>query len=908
MMRGAAVRAALGAAVAAALLAAPAQASLQSLEASCSARDAADGDTANGVALGFTFCDDGIPAAGGTTPNPGAELALAVPQHYGGDRHSGLPPKAPPDPDSGADDAGDVALDADLSVPHLPAPPGGYPLMVLMHTCCSSDKRNFEADTIDAPGELWHYSNAWYAARGYAVLNYTSRGFVDGQGHGSTGHTQLDSRDYEVNDLQHLACQLAAAGDLDPARPGAQRIDPSRVVVSGGSYGGGLAWMALTDPAWSCANAGHGEISMRLAAAAPRYGWSDLVYALIPNGSQRDGSLPPSDPVGAWSKSPLGMPRTSIVAALYGTGKAGDPRTAGHTTFTPEIENAIACLESATPLEQNPLCTTTGVVPGVVDSFLADRSSYYQAGFFQALRRGAVAPVPVFSAGSSTSPLFGQVEHRRMADRLRTALPGYPIQEYYGDVGDFTQSKAKEWGDLCGADAHVCALRDYPAGDPGRAAGGLDRVGIATRLNRFVDHYARPAGNRDEPAPAFDVTASLQICAAGATDAFPVDAPGERITESSFGDLAPERLRLTAAGAQTTQNKAAPNEHAANAEPISNFAFRGAACPVETSDAGPGVAVYDLPALNGDVTMIGRPAVTVPHTGAGTDLQLNARLYEVLSDGSQVLVDRGTTRVADANGTTAFDLQGNGWRFGKGDRLRIELAQDDDPYVKASGVPSSLTLEGVTVDLPVRRSGPDAVVQAPELVSSVSVGRRVPVRVAPRSGELAGVTRTEVTATDTLGGAGRAVGTSFTGRAGRTYRVAARLFDGAGAGEPATALTVVPFDDTPSALLRYRGRWSRVGDRAAWGGAFRRAAGRGAGLSFRFRGDRMYLVGRVSRAGGRALVLVGGRRRVVSFASRRTGDRRVVLRMKTDGSRSTRVRLTVLSGRVEVDAIGFRRQ
>jgi predicted acyl esterase len=54
------------------------------------------------------------------------------------------------------------------------------------------------------------------------------------------------------------------------------------------------------------------------------------------------------------------------------------------------------------------------------------------------------------------------------------------------------------------------------------------------------------------------------------------------------------------------------------------------------------------------------------------------------------------------NATTTFDLNGNAWRFRAGDKLRIELAQDDAPYIKRSTQPSSLTLAGVTLQLPIR--------------------------------------------------------------------------------------------------------------------------------------------------------------------------------------------------------------
>ena len=130
----------------------------------------------------------------------------------------------------------------------------------------------------------------------------------------------------------------------------------------------------------------------------------------------------------------------------------------------------------------------------------------------------------------------------------------------------------------------------------------------------------------------------------------------------------------------------------------------GSRCPVETTPGGPGVATYDFAPLAGDVTMIGRTRVTVPYSSAAPSqgLELNARLYEVLADGSAVLVDRGGVRITQQSGTTVFDLNGNGWRFANGDRLRIELAQDDDPYVARSSQPSALTLTGVSLELPVR--------------------------------------------------------------------------------------------------------------------------------------------------------------------------------------------------------------
>ncbi|MEK6228611.1 MAG: hypothetical protein AABM31_04690 [Actinomycetota bacterium] len=110
-------------------VASPASADLDTLKAACEAspRDAADNAPGNGVALGFYFCDDEVPTAGGREPNPGGVRAIEVPAAYQG--HIGLPPK-----DTGAaaavpgNSAGNVALDADLSFPDpakFPAPAGG---------------------------------------------------------------------------------------------------------------------------------------------------------------------------------------------------------------------------------------------------------------------------------------------------------------------------------------------------------------------------------------------------------------------------------------------------------------------------------------------------------------------------------------------------------------------------------------------------------------------------------------------------------------------------------------------------------------------------------------------------------------------------------------------------------------
>ena len=107
--------------------------------------------------------------------------------------------------------------------------------------------------------------------------------------------------------------------------------------------------------------------------------------------------------------------------------------------------------------------------------------------------------------------------------------------------------------------------------------------------------------------------------------------------------------------------------------------------------------------------MLGATSVSIDYSATvAQGLQLNARLYDVFPDGSSVMVDRGVRRVESASGTVTYQLHGNGWRFPAGHRVRIEIAQDDDPYLRASTVPSTTTISHVTLRIPVRESTPYA--------------------------------------------------------------------------------------------------------------------------------------------------------------------------------------------------------
>jgi hypothetical protein len=632
----------------------------------------------------FQYCNDGNQPTSGRIPNIGGVRGVRVPAKYDG--FDALPPKsADAASEPGADPDGFVSLDVDISIPTLPAPPGGYPLIAFMHGCCAGTKADWERGDFEGPREHWHNNNAWFASRGYVVINYTSRGFHMTSS-GSTGETQLDSRRYEINDFQYLAGLVAD----DPFF----NVNPQKVIPTGGSYGGGFSWLALTDPKWESP----GGKAMKLAAAAPRYGWTDIVYSLIPNGhqSQYPDALPAFD--GSSTTSPFGIPKQSINSVLYGTGQFG-------ATFPSSVDQSFLCLYAPEPFETAPQCQNP--IQNILPEFISDRSAYYQNQWFARIATDPSYRVPIFNAATFTDPLFPPIENLRMSNRIQQTVPGYPIQQYFGDYEHFVQNKAKEWGDLCGADHHVCRFADYPGGDVNATPAGLYRTGVNTRMNDFLDHFAQPPGNPAEPAPQYDVTAALQICPQNASAAFPADEPGPTFTGNSFFDLAPYRLRVDVTGTQTTTSDVEPNPHAAQADPIANAFGNGSRCPFTTQPAGAGVAVYDSQTLAEQATMIGATKVTVDYAASTSQgVQLNARLYDVFPDGTQVMVDRGPYRVTSATGPATFELHGNGWRFEPGHKIRIELSQDDSAYLKTSEVVSTIAVNGVKLRIPVREPQP----------------------------------------------------------------------------------------------------------------------------------------------------------------------------------------------------------
>jgi hypothetical protein len=77
-----------------------------------------------------------------------------------------------------------VPLDVDVTLPSTDRH-GPYPTIVMLHGY-GGDKTDFESSDPNGDGSnTYHYNNDYFARHGYAVLNYTARGFGHSCGGGS---------------------------------------------------------------------------------------------------------------------------------------------------------------------------------------------------------------------------------------------------------------------------------------------------------------------------------------------------------------------------------------------------------------------------------------------------------------------------------------------------------------------------------------------------------------------------------------------------------------------------------------------------------------------------------------------------------------------------------------------------
>jgi hypothetical protein len=607
-----------------------------------------------------------------------------------------------------------------------PAPSSGadgpYPLVVQSHGWGSKASGPGNTEYFGPTGDQW-------ARDGYAVLELTARGFGDSCGSAASrladaaacaaGYIRLDDERYEARDVQYAVGLLADEG----------LVDPSRIGVTGESYGGGVSLALATlkdrimnsDGTLSPWTSPHG-IPLRIAAAAPVIPWSDLAYSLVPNGRTLDyGVTPPTADV-----SPIGVEKQSFVSGLFALGSSSGYYAPVGTDSQADLTSWFAALNAGEPYDSN-----------AQDRALIQRIAQYHSPYY--LLNGAYgtateAPAPQLIANGFTDDLFPVDEALRYYNLERSLYPGDPVSLFGFDGG-------------------------HQRGQNKPADMALLSSAIASFFAAYIGHGPHP------PAPP-SATALTQTCPKTAPSAGPY-------TAATWAGLHPGEVDYSSAAARAISSGAGSAATSQAVDPISGS---GACATATATDQGAGVATYRLPAATGSgYTLLGSPTVIADLGVTGSYPFIAARLWDVdPSSNTETLVARGLYRIDSAapNGLQLFQLHPGAWHFAAGHVPKLELLGQDSPYARTSNGQFSISVSDLQLRLPVHEvpgapgvPGAVSAPRAPFTPSSRSGGACVPprptsrinkraVRVSPRGLSVSG-TAAELSCVDATGAAAR---------------------------------------------------------------------------------------------------------------------------------------------------------
>ena len=511
------------------------------------------------------------------------------------------------------------------------------------------------------------------ALQGYAVLAPTARGFGNSCGNAASraadptgcarGWIHLDDTRYEARDTQTLAGRLA---DL-------RLVKPRKIGVTGVSYGAGISFtlaalrnrIMLPDGSLKRWRSPNGK-RMKIRAAVPLWGWSDLAESLMPAGNTLDylADNPYGQRIGV-AKEYQGL--------LYATGAgSGFYAPAGND---PDITGWFARIQAGEPYDD-----------GLARSILSEIQQYHSAYYLQTLipRRKQIRPAPILAYNSWIDDLFYADEPLRYRTLVKDRFP----------------------------QAEFSLLFAAGAGHP--RATGPSPTELATQTREFFDRHLKGFAGRP-----LGIRTYTQNCnGGGSTLKGPFDT-------RSWRAQTPGEVRLNSPAPQTFTGTGGNPAIASSLSVVAALANGG--CPTRAAEVEPNTATYSFPAAAGNgYTMIGNPTVSARLAVSGSNAQVSARLWDVGPTGTQAFITRGTFRPQVGTNRAVFQLHSNGWHFAPGHFARIQLLGRDAPYQRPSNGTFSITASDVQLRLPVREQPSAAQVQKPlaPLDRDGSVARR----------------------------------------------------------------------------------------------------------------------------------------------------------------------------------------
>jgi predicted acyl esterase len=538
-----------------------------------------------------------------------------------------------------------IGLDTDLSFPTGATRP--LPAILMMHGW-GGDKTEWEAPSPAGDGaDSWHWNNVWFAEHRWVAVNTTARGFMqscgatDRDANCTNGFTHLAERGFETRDSQRILGTLVDAGIADGAR----------LAATGGSYGGGQSWLLATSLPWKSPKGR----TLQLAAAVPKFPWTDLLDSLITSGRATDASdqSPPHD-------DPLGVPKESYIDGLYAIGRAeGQGRyDANPQDPATDLDEQIALIQTGEPYDGKPN------IARIVASYRS-RSPFYASAYFAAVHAHRIREVPVFSIQGWTDPLFPAVQTLQMWRKLRAADPHSPVQMAFGDIGHSNaQNPPAQWRPL------------------------------NTLAWRFL--RAHVLGQR-RIAPTRQAYSFLTTCPASSTPQVPLAGNWAWLTRGA--------AVATGGTATTTSVDQNPAEGLAD-DPIAHSGCLSA----DDAQNDPAQAYFRWTPPPGGLTLLGLPAVQFHYVLTGRDATVTFKLWDVAPGGTKTMVSRGAYRLSTAHGDPPSGvlhtkLNGNDWRFRPGHAIELQIGQVDAPMWRPDDEPSSIAISSVRARFPTHRAG-----------------------------------------------------------------------------------------------------------------------------------------------------------------------------------------------------------
>src|SRR2546425_12449496 len=214
----------------------------------------------------------------------------------------------------------------------------------------------------------------------------------------------------------------------------------------------------------------------------------------------------------------------------------------------------------------------------------------------------------------------------------------------------------------------------------------------------FFDLHVRHSGGAD-PAAAYqeqivrcDSRAGQMYASATASGA----APGRVAFQSSQSGHATVSAPTDPAAGVATDPIAFAAQHSGN----------GGCVRLTPAPPDSGASTSWTFPICADFTLLGEPALHLNATLLGTDAEINSRLWDIAPDGSATLVTRGAYRRTGSGGaaSVAYALLGSGWKFAAGHQLRIQVTQNDVPYLRLDNYQSSAVYSSMQLTLPTTAS------------------------------------------------------------------------------------------------------------------------------------------------------------------------------------------------------------